>query len=777
MRLVIALLLALASSAFAQVVGKVGTYSVSVTSQPRVVPVGPAKLQIEIRDAHGMPADGLTVRGIARMPGMFMGEREQAASPVAGSPGTYSLPASFPMGGEYEVELKIEGQTAVLRMSTGQDTGSGGGGFPWVRLLPWIVGLAIAVFVVVRMRQDGQSLNIRALFTKGTLGGVLLLGVMLLGAIWAVNNLRRPGAMTPLEAQVMEMNTPAPPGTTAVELAMVEMGPLRETVRYSGQAVGFSVQDVNPRVTGTLVSIPVYVGDRVKKGQILAQLDTTQLDPQVAERAAMTDMAVRGLGVSSAEYQTALQEVNEARADLSVKESMVAEANALVEAAREDRRAAEADLLASTAEVGSAEAELSSAEQAATYAAAQLERNRALLADGFISKAAFQQSEADNADAQAKLRQARSAIQRTKAMADSARANVRKADAMLLAAERKVKQAAAEVRAAKATIQSRQSAAEAAKQAIARERAAVAQAQAGYQGAATQKGYATLRAEVDGVVTERLVSPGTVVNPGQTVLRVAQTAPLRIQANVPTSDLSRIRAGTWATVVPAAGSAGKEIRAKVSAIAPGVDPSSRQGLVEILWSNTGGELIPGAFVSLRIEVGEGGAGLTVPLNAVQRPPGSANPFVWVASPAQDKGRFTVRRVEVQLGPDDGKRIQIVEGLKEGQQVVVVGGTYLREGGEVTARTEDEPSEGPRVEVSASGFSPDSVEVEVGKPVTITFIRVSEEGCGTEVVFPALKIEKPLPLNKPVQVTFTPEKAGELKFACGMDMMTGKVIVR
>jgi multidrug efflux pump subunit AcrA (membrane-fusion protein) len=79
--------------------------------------------------------------------------------------------------------------------------------------------------------------------------------------------------MTPLQAQGMEMNTPAPPGTLAVEVAPVKQGPIAEVIRYSGQAVGFTVQDVNPRGTGVITWMPYYVGDRVKKGEVLARLD------------------------------------------------------------------------------------------------------------------------------------------------------------------------------------------------------------------------------------------------------------------------------------------------------------------------------------------------------------------------------------------------------------------------------------------------------------------------------------------------------------------------
>ncbi|MFX9011992.1 efflux RND transporter periplasmic adaptor subunit, partial [Acinetobacter baumannii] len=78
---------------------------------------------------------------------------------------------------------------------------------------------------------------------------------------------------------------------------------------------------------------------------------------------------------------------------------------------------------------------------------------------------------------------------------------------------------------------------------VGQSRAAVSEASAGLKGASTQKGYSELRAQVDGVVTQRLVSPGVVVAPGQSVLKVAQVSPVRIQANVPQQDLSKIKVG------------------------------------------------------------------------------------------------------------------------------------------------------------------------------------------------------------------------------------------
>ena len=779
----IALFLAIPVVGLASVEVEAGPYRVQLRTQPAVVPVGPAKVALEITDASGKELDGLEVRAIARMPGMFMGEREQRANPVPGDAGAYQFQGAFPMAGPYEVQVKINGpqgaSTAIVPLKTGQDTGAATGGFSILSLIPWIFAIGLIVFVAYRMRATGQRANLGAAFNKGTLGGVLLLGVLLAISVYAVNNWRRQGAMTPIEAQVMEMNTPAPAGTTAVELATVRRGPIGETASYSGQAVGFVEQDVNARVTGAIVWMPYYVGDKVKKGQVLARLDTSQLDPELAERAAMTNMAAEGVGVAATEYQAAIQEVAEARAEVGVRESGVSEAEAMLDAARQEKAAMEADVSAMQSDVANAQAEISAAQENSKFRTDELARMRQLFGQGAVSKSELQEAESEAADAHAKLRQAQAMLRNAESKVSAAHANVRKSEAMVSAAHRRVRMAQAEVRAARAAVASRQKAAEAAKKSISRERAGVAQARAGYQRAAAQRGYSELRSLVDGVITARPISPGTLVSPGQTVFKVAQITPIRLQANVAVADLDQIEVGTSVSIIPRSEKA-TAIQAKVSSVSPAVDPQSRTGVVEVIWPNADAKFLPGQFVTMRIDVGPPKDTLFVPSEAVQRSPGepgAAKTFVWTAKPTGEPGRFTVERKDVQVGVSDGKNVAILSGLSEGQQVVTVGGAYLKEGGEVAASVAEAQAKGPVVEVFASGFKPESVTVAKGEPVTITFIRRSEEGCGTEVLFPDLDINKPLPLNKPVEVELRADKSGELKFSCGMDMLRGKVIVR
>lgn len=82
-----------------------------------------------------------------------------------------------------------------------------------------------------------------------------------------------------------------------------------------------------------------------------------------------------------------------------------------------------------------------------------------------------------------------------------------------------------------------------------------------------------------------------------------------------------------------------------------------------------------------------------------------------------------------------------------------------------------------VRVTESGYQPAILTVKAGRPVQVTFVRKSEKTCGTEVLLPDYKIQKDLPLNKPVLVTFMPKKAGTYGFTCGMKMFKGSIIVK
>ncbi len=87
-----------------------------------------------------------------------------------------------------------------------------------------------------------------------------------------------------------------------------------------------------------------------------------------------------------------------------------------------------------------------------------------------------------------------------------------------------------------------------------------------------------------------------------------------------------------------------------------------------------------------------------------------------------------------------------------------------------------PTDAVKVTVSKNGFEPAEIKLEKGKPAKLAFYRADAENCASEVVFSNLNITKKLPVGETVLIEFTPTDSGEISFACGMNMLKGKVVV-
>jgi len=78
---------------------------------------------------------------------------------------------------------------------------------------------------------------------------------------------------------------------------------------------------------------------------------------------------------------------------------------------------------------------------------------------------------------------------------------------------------------------------------------------------------------------------------------------------------------------------------------------------------------------------------------------------------------------------------------------------------------------------AGGYQPNIVNLEKGVPAQLTFTRTNAQGCLDVVHSKDLNFETDLPLNDAQTVEIPTDKAGEFNFSCGMDMFSGKVVIK
>ena len=178
-----------------------------------------------------------------------------------------------------------------------------------------------------------------------------------------------------------------------------------------------------------------------------------------------------------------------------------------------------------------------------------------------------------------------------------------------------------------------------------------------------------------GTISARNATVGAVVGAGTELFKLIRQGRLEWRAEVTSSELSRIAAGTN-VVVTAPGGAKRQ--GKVRILAPTVDAATRNGLVYVDLvgavegvGNTAGAFKPGMFARGEFELGNSGA-LTVPQTAVVVRDG----FSYVYRVGDDR---RVSQLKVQTGRVVGEQVEIQSGVKPEDKLVASGGSFLSDG--------------------------------------------------------------------------------------------------
>jgi len=174
---------------------------------------------------------------------------------------------------------------------------------------------------------------------------------------------------------------------------------------------------------------------------------------------------------------------------------------------------------------------------------------------------------------------------------------------------------------------------------------------------------------VGGIVIEKTVTRGEVVNPEKTLFLVADLSTLWVAIDVYEKDVSRFRVGTGVKVSVTA-FPDKIFKGKISYVADVVDEKTRTEKARVTIDNASGLLKPGMFASVLIETknATGERLIAVPEEAVQIEGAARYVFVQVAP---DK----FARRDIEIGRTLGKNLEVTAGLKEGE-VFAVSGTFI-----------------------------------------------------------------------------------------------------
>ena len=210
--------------------------------------------------------------------------------------------------------------------------------------------------------------------------------------------------------------------------------------------------------------------------------------------------------------------------------------------------------------------------------------------------------------------------------------------------------------------------------------AGLANAKANLQLATTALNDCSLRSPINGWVVERDVEIGALAATGTQAFIVADTHLVKAVFGVPDTTVQSAKLGTPQTVTTS--SLPGEFHGKITAVSPSADPKSRVFSVEVTIPNGDNRLKPGMVATLSVGAGKIEQPTTVvPLSAVVRSSKHAEGFAVFVIEDQGGKSFAHERV-VEIGDTLGNMISVTQGLKVGENVVVVGGTQIKDGDEI-----------------------------------------------------------------------------------------------
>ena len=200
------------------------------------------------------------------------------------------------------------------------------------------------------------------------------------------------------------------------------------------------------------------------------------------------------------------------------------------------------------------------------------------------------------------------------------------------------------------------------------------QANAGLKVQANQNSYASLVADVDGVVTALEAEVGQVVAAGTPVVRIAQTGEKEVRVSIPEDKVGALRSVTSLKVRTWANQ-GLELDGRLRELAPIADPATRTYTAKISLPKAGPEVRLGMTATVSFVTQSTQQGIRLPLTALFNDKNQT--AVWVVE------NGAVKLVPVQVAGAMGNEILIAGGISAGQSVVTAGINLLRPGQKVT----------------------------------------------------------------------------------------------
>lgn len=516
-----------------------------------------------------------------------------------------------------------------------------------------------------------------------------VVSVALLGGVaWRYRD-KQSGIADLAKTQQQRKNGPA-----QVNVAKVVSYEFRHSIELVGSLESPTTAKIAPRITGRVAQMLVQEGDSVVAGQVVARLDGTDLDAEIAQRQS---------AVAASRARLAQAEVTQNSTITSVR-SAIRSGSAAIDTAKADldqslnnREArlqadkalvddAKGRVAGANATLESSKAELNATRASEANAKSKYDRYNSLLQQGFVAAQDVDDALTAYRVAQAAVVQSQKRIAAAQSALDSAQAQLQNATQSAAIDARKLE---AEVKSYRAKYEQSRAGFDVASSNKSQERAYVENLSALRSDLAAQE--ALLRQSLAKRSDSNLVSPitgtvslksqdvGDVAGPSTPIVTVQQVDSLFVSVPVPVENSRDVHVGDLVKVSIEGGGAPHE--ARVEQVVPAADPTSRQFLIRVRVDNHDRQLKAGMYAKVTVPIGAPKIALGVAKEAVK----AGSLFVINDGVAH--------KVKVETGDQDATMIEIKSGVSEGDQVVLLTYQPVRDGQKIVAGKDDVVNDG------------------------------------------------------------------------------------
>ncbi|WP_340066889.1 efflux RND transporter periplasmic adaptor subunit [Ascidiimonas aurantiaca] len=191
---------------------------------------------------------------------------------------------------------------------------------------------------------------------------------------------------------------------------------------------------------------------------------------------------------------------------------------------------------------------------------------------------------------------------------------------------------------------------------------------------------AEVRAPFAGSIDDVMAEQGTVVTPGMSLFRIVSLSDMHIEAEVPEIYLTSIVKNTKVKVeFPIIG---ESVDTKVQQVGSYINPNNRSFKIEIPVPNTSGNVKPNLTSRLLINDYTSQNAILLPQNVISEN-ALGEQYVYTVEYKNDNGRYKAVKKIVETGKTQGDLVEILSGIKTGDQVIIEGARSVKDGQEVS----------------------------------------------------------------------------------------------